>query len=94
MRNIQTFQVFPFLPEPLAFLETLTRNLWWCWRRDAIELFRRIHPGLWYQCQGNPILFFTRIPQERLEGGTGQRQPAPEDGGQEQPGQTEPLPAD
>jgi len=67
MRNIQTFQVFPFIPESLAFLETLTRNLWWCWQRDAFELFRRIHPGLWHQCQGNPILFFTRIPQERLQ---------------------------
>jgi len=67
MRNIQTFQVFPFIPEPLAFLETLTRNLWWCWQRDAFELFRRIHPGLWHQCQGNPILFFTRTPQERLQ---------------------------
>jgi len=67
MRNMQTFQVFPFIPEPLSFLETLTRNLWWCWQRDAFELFRRIHPGLWHDCQGNPILFFTRIPQERLE---------------------------
>ena len=67
MRNIQTFQVFPFIPEPLAFLETLVRNIWWCWQRDAVELFRRIDPGLWNDCGGNPIQFFTRIPQERLE---------------------------
>ncbi|MGD9330278.1 MAG: alpha-glucan family phosphorylase [Desulfobacterales bacterium] len=66
MRNIQTFQVFPFIPESLTFLETLSRNLWWCWQRDAFELFRRIHPGLWHECQGNPILFFTRIPRERF----------------------------
>ena len=31
-----------------------------------------------------------RIPQQRLEGRTGQRQPAPEDRGQEQPRQAEP----
>ncbi len=67
MRNIQTFQVFPFIPEPLAFLETLIRNIWWCWQRDAVELFRRINPSLWNECSGNPIHFFTRIPQERLE---------------------------
>ncbi|MGD9249936.1 MAG: alpha-glucan family phosphorylase [Desulfobacterales bacterium] len=67
MRNIQTFQVFPFIPEPLAFLETLVRNIWWCWQRDAVELFRRIDPGLWNDCGGNPIQFFSRIPQERLE---------------------------
>jgi starch phosphorylase len=67
MRNIQTFQVFPYIPEPLAFLETLVRNIWWCWHRDAVELFRRISPGLWNKCDGNPIRFLTRIPQERLE---------------------------
>ncbi|MBL0716216.1 MAG: alpha-glucan family phosphorylase [Desulfosarcina sp.] len=67
MRNIQTFQVLPFIPEPLAFLETLTRNIWWCWQRDAVELFRRINPGIWNDCGGNPIHFLTRIPVKRLE---------------------------
>ena len=47
MSELQTFQVFPFIPEPLAFLEELSRNLWWSWQHDAIELFRRIDPGLW-----------------------------------------------
>jgi starch phosphorylase len=67
MRNIQTFQVFPFIPKPLAFLETLARNVWWVWQRDAFELFRRINPGLWRDCDGNPIIFLTRVPQKRLE---------------------------
>ncbi len=67
MRNIQTFQVFPFIPEPLAFMETLIRNMWWCWQRDALELFRRVNPSLWNECDGNPILFSTRVHQNRLE---------------------------
>ena len=46
MSHMQTFQVFPAVPQQLRFLETLSRNLWWCWHLDAIELFRRIDPVL------------------------------------------------
>jgi len=67
MSHIQTFQVFPSIPEPLSFLQVLARNLWWCWHLDAIELFRRINPRLWDQSGRNPILFSTLIPQEQLE---------------------------
>ncbi len=44
MSYLQTFQVFPIIPESLSFLQVLARNLWWCWNLDAIELFRRISP--------------------------------------------------
>lgn len=66
MSHLQTFQVLPLLPEPLSFLEVLSRNLWWCWNIDAIELFRRINPRHWNQAGRNPIVFLTLIPQERL----------------------------
>ena len=66
MSHLQTFQVFPLLPEPLSFLEVLSRNLWWCWNIDAIELFRRINPRLWNRAGRNPIAFLTLIPQDRL----------------------------
>ncbi|MBU0992855.1 MAG: alpha-glucan family phosphorylase [Proteobacteria bacterium] len=67
MTNLQTFQVFPKIPEPLSFLEELIRNFWWCWHLDAIELFRRINPALWNDCGRNPIVFSTTITQERLQ---------------------------
>jgi starch phosphorylase len=67
MHHIQTFQVLPSIPEHLGFLETLTRNIWWCWQRDAVELLRRINPSLWAETRANPILFLTRVSQERLE---------------------------
>ena len=67
MRSIQTFQVFPDIPEPLSFLEILSRNLWWSWNQNAIELFRRINPKLWEASGRNPIVFATLIPQERFE---------------------------
>ncbi len=67
MNRFQTYQVFPNTPKPLLFLETLARNLWWCWNLDAIELFRRIDPRLWEDSGRNPIVFSTMIRQDRLE---------------------------
>lgn len=67
MSKIKTYQVFPKVPESLTFLETLMRNLWWCWRLDAIELFRRIDPRMWERSGRNPIVFSTLISQDRME---------------------------
>ncbi len=67
MNRLQIFQVFPNIPEPLSFLEVLSRNLWWSWQVDATELFRRIDPRIWDDCGRNPIVFLARIPQSRLE---------------------------
>jgi glycogen phosphorylase len=66
MKKLQTYQVYPNLPEPLKFLETLSRNYWWAWTYDAVDLFRRIDRGLWKRAQGNPIIFATLVPQKRL----------------------------
>ena len=66
MSHLETFQVFPDLPNPLSFLGKLSRNLWWCWQRDAIELFRRIDPKKWEAAGKNPIVFSTLVPQDKL----------------------------
>ena len=55
------------MPSEIRFLETLSRNLWWCWNFDAIELFRRINPQLWKETRSNPLEFLNRVPQKRLE---------------------------
>ena len=67
MMRLQPYQVYPNTPKPLAFLEKLSRNLWWCWNLDAIELFRRIDPRLWEISGHNPILFSTLISKDRLQ---------------------------
>ncbi|MGQ9663605.1 MAG: alpha-glucan family phosphorylase, partial [Kiritimatiellia bacterium] len=66
-RNIQLFNVVPTVPPKLEFLEKLSRNLWWCWNPDAIELFRRIDPNLWRATGHNPLDFLSHISQARLE---------------------------
>ena len=67
MKNLKTFQVYPNIPKSLQFLEDLSRNMWWCWHKDAIELFRRMDPPLWAESGRNPIAFLSKIPQNRLE---------------------------
>jgi starch phosphorylase len=67
MKNFQTYQVHPNIPQNLDFLEILSRNMWWCWKKDAVELFRRIDPPRWVESGRNPIAFLAKIPQERFE---------------------------
>jgi starch phosphorylase len=67
MKNFLTYQVYPNIPENLSFLEVLSRNMWWCWKKDAIELFRRINPPLWAESGRNPIVFLSKISQSRFE---------------------------
>ncbi|MFH1983925.1 MAG: alpha-glucan family phosphorylase [Pseudomonadota bacterium] len=67
MRKFQTFQVYPRLPEALKFLETLSHNYWWSWKHPAVDLFRRIDRTLWKKAGGNPIVFLTMVPQQRLK---------------------------
>jgi len=67
MKRILTYQVYPSIPDPLAFLEVLSRNLWWCWKPDAVTLFRRVDPQIWKACRGNPIYLLSNVSQQRLE---------------------------
>ena len=66
-RKMQLFNVSVLIPRELAFLEKLARNMWWCWNRDAIELFRRINPVAWRDSGHNPLGFLSLISQKRLE---------------------------
>jgi starch phosphorylase len=67
MKNLKTYQIYPNIPKNLTFLETLSRNMWWCWKKEAIDLFRRIDPPLWGESGRNPIAFLSKIPQNRFE---------------------------
>ena len=44
----------------LAELETLSKNLWWCWNDSARELFKSIDPEAWEAAGENPILMLDR----------------------------------
>lgn len=55
------------IPEKLTALDDLSRNLWWCWNPDAINLFESIDPELWEECEQNPILFLDKISYSQFQ---------------------------
>ncbi len=67
MSYIQTFQVYPNVPDNLKFAEKMVSNMWWSWNMDSILLLKRIDPKLWYDSGRNPIHFFSLLSQAQLE---------------------------
>lgn len=54
------------LPENLKALDELSRNLWWTWNYEAIELFESIDAKLWEKYKRNTILILKEVTQERI----------------------------
>ncbi len=54
------------LPEELSCLHELSRNIWWVWNYEAIELFEVIDSELWASVEKNPILLLERVSYTRL----------------------------
>lgn len=55
------------IPEKLSALDELSKNLWWSWNPDAVDLFESIDPKLWIKCEQNPILFLEKISFNRFQ---------------------------
>lgn len=54
------------LPNELKALHEISRNLWWVWNYEAVELFETIDEKLWEEVEKNPILLLERVPFSRL----------------------------
>ena len=67
MRPLRTFTIEPALPEELLGLNGIAKNLWWSWHGDAQNLFRRLDPKGWEDCQHNPVAMLGMADQHRLE---------------------------
>lgn len=65
--GLHLYNVAPRIPAEIKFLETLADNIWWCWNKNAIDLFVRIDPALWRQLAGAAKEFLRKVPQARLE---------------------------
>lgn len=55
------------LPERLKDLETLSKNLWWCWNESAKNLFKSIDPQAWEASGQNPIAMLDRVSLKRYQ---------------------------
>lgn len=59
--------VDPAIPERLSGLVRLSKNIWWTWNYDAIELFEVIDKELWYELKSNPIAMIEALPYDVLK---------------------------
>ncbi|MBQ5827476.1 MAG: alpha-glucan family phosphorylase, partial [Bacteroidales bacterium] len=55
------------LPTKLKHLDTISKNLWWCWNQDAIELFKMVDTELWQIANGNPIAMLDMVDLKRYK---------------------------
>ena len=55
------------LPKKLSCLETLSKNLWWCWNESAKELFRSIDPEVWHKSSHNPLVVLDTVSIKRFQ---------------------------
>ena len=55
------------LPESLSALNELSKNYWWSWNYDAIDLFESIDSYVWRTCQQNPIAMLEMLSFERYQ---------------------------
>ncbi|MGH9316787.1 MAG: alpha-glucan family phosphorylase [Thermoanaerobaculia bacterium] len=56
----------PGLPDKLAPLSALARDLRWTWRPDLKALFSAIHRETWRKVRGNALAFLSAVPAEHL----------------------------
>ncbi len=54
------------IPEKLAPLKEISRNLWWVWNTEARELFKYIDEEKWDECEHSPILLLEEVNYQRL----------------------------
>jgi starch phosphorylase len=60
-------RVIPNIPERLAGLAELSKNLWWTWSPLARKLFREIDLPTWIKAEGNPVRFLREVRQAVLD---------------------------
>lgn len=55
------------LPDALSGLETLSKNLWWCWNESAKSLFKSIDPVIWHDTCHNPMALLDAVSLKRFK---------------------------
>ncbi|NPA35716.1 MAG: alpha-glucan family phosphorylase [Chlorobi bacterium] len=55
------------LPDNLKFLHELSRNLWWTWNYQALQVFEMVDHELWMQVEKNPVVLLEEVTLERID---------------------------
>ncbi len=54
------------LPDALSGLETLSKNLWWCWNENAKALFKAVDADVWHKSGHNPMAVLDTVSLKRF----------------------------
>ena len=54
------------LPDALSGLETLSKNLWWCWNDSAKALFKAVDYEVWHNSGHNPLHLLDTVSIKRF----------------------------
>ncbi len=65
--KVHEVDVHPALPERIAWLDEIARNVWSAWSPEAGDLFARLDPEAWERLEHNPVALLRGLPQERLD---------------------------
>lgn len=63
----QSVMVTRHLPKAIEGLETLCKNLWWCWNDSAKALFKYVDPVLWHASGHNPMVILDKVSIKRYK---------------------------
>ncbi|ACF12662.1 alpha-glucan phosphorylase [Chloroherpeton thalassium ATCC 35110] len=54
------------IPEQIALLKKLSKNLWWSWNADAQNVFSELSPRLWSKYNHSPIKVMQNVSEAEL----------------------------
>ena len=66
MPSWKSVMVTRHLPTALSGLETLSKNLWWCWNENAKRLFESIDKDIWHKTGHNPMALLDAVSLKRF----------------------------
>jgi len=66
MNPIGRISVSTIVPDGLSGLLELSRNYWWAWNYEALELYKSIDPTLWEETGANPAAFLRKVSKNTL----------------------------
>lgn len=65
--NWKKVLIKPVYSPRMKKLQELSRNLWWCWNVEAIELFESIDPEAWTASEQNPVALMEGLSLAQVE---------------------------
>jgi phosphorylase/glycogen(starch) synthase len=55
------------IPERLRPLDELSRNLWWSWNQEAVNLFKSVNENYWKKAEYNPIMLLDMVSYQEFK---------------------------